>query len=39
MNILARLAGLRALQPMRFRQYRLMWFGQIFGSTGTWMDV
>ncbi|HWO40442.1 MAG TPA: MFS transporter [Candidatus Eisenbacteria bacterium] len=28
----------RALEALRHRNYRLIWYGQIFSSMGTWMD-
>lgn len=30
--------GVQAFKPLRYREYRLIWYGQLFGSTGTWMD-
>ena len=30
--------GLRAFQVLRYREYRLLCYGQIAGSMGTWMD-
>jgi MFS family permease len=32
------LLQLRALEALRHREYRLIWYGQIFASMGTWMD-
>ena len=32
------LVRLRAFEALRHRDYRLLWYGQIFGSMGTWMD-
>jgi MFS family permease len=29
---------LRAFESLRFREYRLLWYGQVFASLGTWMD-
>jgi MFS family permease len=29
---------LRAFEALRHRDYRLLWYGQIFASMGTWMD-
>ncbi len=29
---------LRAFQALRYRDYRLIWYGQTFVSLGTWMD-
>jgi len=37
-RLLAALLGLRAFKPLRYREYRLIWLGQIFGSMGMWMD-
>ncbi len=37
-RLLAALLGLRAFKPLRYREYRLLWFGQVFGSIGMWMD-
>src|SRR3989304_5992518 len=37
-RLLAALLGLRAFKPLRYREYRLLWSGQIFGSMGMWMD-
>lgn len=34
----ALLVRLRAFHALRYREYRLLWYGQIFGSMGTWMD-
>lgn len=34
----ALLVRLRAFETLRYREYRLLWYGQIFGSMGTWMD-
>ncbi len=28
----------RLFEPLRHREYRLLWYGQIFASMGTWMD-
>jgi MFS family permease len=28
----------RAFEALRHREYRLIWYGQIFASMGTWMD-
>ena len=28
----------RAFEALRHREYRLLWYGQVFGSMGTWMD-
>lgn len=35
---IAQLVRLRAFESLRHRDYRLLWYGQIFGSMGTWMD-
>jgi len=35
---LRRLARLRAFEALRHREYRLLWYGQVFASLGTWMD-
>ena len=32
------LVKLRALEALQYREYRLLWYGQIFASMGTWMD-
>lgn len=35
------LAGLRhlpAFKALHYREYRLIWYGQLFASNGTWMD-
>lgn len=37
-RLLAALLALRAFKPLRYREYRLLWLGQIFGSMGMWMD-
>jgi MFS family permease len=29
---------LRAFEALRHREFRLLWYGQIFASMGTWMD-
>jgi MFS family permease len=29
---------LRAFDSLRYREYRLLWYGQVFASLGTWMD-
>ncbi len=34
-NLLLRL---RAFESLRYREYRLIWYGQIFASMGQWMD-
>ncbi|MGE5220449.1 MAG: MFS transporter [Chloroflexota bacterium] len=28
----------RAFEALRHREYRLLWYGQVFASMGTWMD-
>ena len=35
---IAHLVRLRAFDALRYREYRLLWYGQIFSSMGTWMD-
>ena len=35
---IALLVQLRAFEALRHRNYRLLWYGQVFGSMGTWMD-
>ncbi len=35
---IAWLVRLRAFEALRHRDYRLLWYGQIFASMGTWMD-
>jgi MFS family permease len=37
-NRIAAIARLRAFEALRFREYRLLWFGQVFGTMGMWMD-
>src|SRR5207249_2866252 len=32
------LLQLRAFEALRHREYRLLWYGQVFSSMGTWMD-
>jgi len=32
------LLQLRAIEALRHREFRLLWFGQVFSSTATWMD-
>jgi MFS family permease len=32
------LVRLRAFEALRHREYRLLWYGQVFASMGTWMD-
>ena len=32
------LLRLRAFEALQYRQYRLLWYGQVFASMGTWMD-
>ena len=29
---------LRCFEALRHREYRLLWYGQVFSSMGTWMD-
>lgn len=35
---LAFFGGLRIFEALHYREYRLIWFGQIFASLATWMD-
>jgi MFS family permease len=35
---LQRVVRLRAFEALRHREYRLLWYGQVFASMGTWMD-
>src|ERR1051325_2634696 len=35
---IAWLVRLRAFDALRYREYRLLWYGQVFASMGTWMD-
>jgi len=35
---IARLVRLRAFAALEHREYRLLWYGQVFASMGTWMD-
>jgi MFS family permease len=37
-NPFQRLLQLSLFEAMRHREYRLIWYGQIFASMGTWMD-
>jgi len=37
-RLFSALGRVQALKPLRYREYRLIWYGQLFGSTGTWMD-
>jgi len=32
------LLKVRAFSTLRYREYRLLWGGQVFGTMGTWMD-
>ena len=32
------LARLRAIEALRYREFRLLWYGQVFTSMATWMD-
>lgn len=32
------LLGLRALEALKYREFRLLWYGQVFTSIATWMD-
>ena len=38
MSLLSRFGDVRAVQPLRFREYRLLFTGQVFGTMGMWMD-
>jgi MFS family permease len=35
---LSALLRFRAFEALRHREYRLIWYGQVFASMGTWMD-
>jgi len=35
---LSSIVRLRAFEALRHREYRLLWYGQVFSSMGTWMD-
>ena len=35
---LNRIVRLRAFEALSHREYRLLWYGQVFSSMGTWMD-
>src|ERR1041385_4905806 len=35
---LSSIVRLRAFEALRHREYRLLWYGQVFASMGTWMD-
>ena len=37
-RFIAALRKLPAFKALHFREYRLVWYGQLFGSAGTWMD-
>ena len=37
-EFLAAIVRLRAFEALRYREYRLLSYGQIFGNMGTWMD-
>jgi MFS family permease len=37
-GLLGFLAGLRLFEALHYREYRLIWLGQIFASLATWMD-
>ena len=37
-GLLGFLGGLRIFEALHYREYRLIWFGQIFASLATWMD-
>ena len=32
------LLALRALESLRYREFSLIWYGQVFASMATWMD-
>jgi hypothetical protein len=32
------LLQLRAVESLRYREFRLIWYGQVFASMATWMD-
>ena len=32
------LLGVRALEALKYREFRLLWYGQVFTSMATWMD-
>ncbi|MFM9970027.1 MAG: MFS transporter [Burkholderiales bacterium] len=38
MTIIKALLRIRAFSTLRYREYRLLWFGQAFGTMGTLMD-
>jgi hypothetical protein len=35
---LNRIVRVRAFEALSHREYRLLWYGQVFSSMGTWMD-
>ena len=37
-GLLGALLRFRTFEALRHREYRLIWYGQIFASMGTWMD-
>src|SRR5215218_636638 len=37
-GLLGLLGGLRVFEALHYREYRLIWFGQIFAALATWMD-
>ena len=37
-RLLGALLRLRALEALRYREFRLLWYGQVFTSMATWMD-
>ena len=37
-GLLGFLGALRLFEALHYREYRLIWFGQIFASLATWMD-
>jgi hypothetical protein len=37
-GLLGLLVGMRVFEALHYREYRLIWFGQIFAALATWMD-
>ncbi len=37
-RLLGMLLRFRTFEALRYREYRLLWYGQVFASMGTWMD-
>jgi len=37
-GLLGLLGGMRVFEALHYREYRLIWFGQIFAALATWMD-